>query len=111
MHQKPVCTETGACDRGRRRTSAAQPKQRAFKEAWNRDISAGKAGDDLRKTETDTTRPLLQCADPKEKISRMLLQRAPVYEEAAAYVVDVDDKSFEQIIKEIKEKTDETISH
>ena len=60
---------------------------------------------------TDTTRPLLQCADPKEKISRMLLQRAPVYEEAAAYVVDVDDKSFEQIIKEIKEKTDETISH
>ena len=51
MHQKPVCTETGACDRGRRRTSAAQPKQRAFKEAWNRDISAGKAGDDLRKTE------------------------------------------------------------
>ena len=27
------------------------PKQRAFKEAWNRDISAGKAGDDLRKTE------------------------------------------------------------
>ena len=58
---------------------------------------------------TDTTRPLLQCADPKEKISRMLLQRAPVYEEAAAYVVD--DKSFEQIIKEIKEKTDETISH
>lgn len=60
---------------------------------------------------TDTTRPLLQCADPKEKISRMLLQRAPVYEEAASYVVDVDDKSFEQIIKEIKEKTDETISH
>ena len=60
---------------------------------------------------TDTTRPLLQCADPKEKISRMLLQRAPVYEEAAAYVVDVDNKSFEQIIKEIKEKTDETISH
>ena len=41
----------------------------------------------------------------------MLLQRAPVYEEAAAYAVDVDDKSFEQIIKEIKEKTDETISH
>ena len=60
---------------------------------------------------TDTTRPLLQCADPKERISRMLSQRAQVYEEAATYVVDVDDKSFEQIIKEIKEKTNETISH
>ena len=86
MHQKPVCTETGACLRAKPETIYERLK-------------------------TDTTRPLLQCADPKEKISRMLLQRAPVYEEAAAYVVDVDDKSFEQIIKEIKEKTDETISH
>ena len=52
----------------------------------------------------DVTRPLLQGDDPKKKIREMLLVRGPVYEQAADAVVDVDEKGYEAIIKEILEK-------
>lgn len=52
----------------------------------------------------DSTRPLLQGDNPKEKISAMMSERAAVYEEAAQFIVDVDGKEFEEIVKEIGEK-------
>lgn len=52
----------------------------------------------------DSTRPLLQGDNPKEKIRTMMSERAAVYEEAAQIIVDVDDKEFEEIVKEIGEK-------
>ena len=52
----------------------------------------------------DVTRPLLQGEDPEKKIREMLLVRGPVYEQAADAVVDVDEKGYEAIIKEILEK-------
>lgn len=55
----------------------------------------------------DTSRPLLQCEDPLERIRSLLAQRAPVYEEAADLVVDVDGKDMEQIIAEIVQKLKE----
>ena len=52
----------------------------------------------------DVTRPLLQGTDPEKKIREMLLVRGPVYEQAADAVVDVDEKGYEAIIKEILKK-------
>ncbi|MBQ8188336.1 MAG: shikimate kinase [Lachnospiraceae bacterium] len=51
----------------------------------------------------DTTRPLLRGDNPKEKIKSMIEMRNPYYEEAADYIVCVDDKGFDTIIKEILE--------
>ena len=51
----------------------------------------------------DTTRPLLQGEDPQGKIKAMIAQRGPVYEAAADYVIDVDEKDFEEIQSEIEE--------
>lgn len=51
----------------------------------------------------DTKRPLLQGEDPRGKISTMIGQRGPVYEAAADYIIDVDGKSFEEIMAEIEE--------
>lgn len=55
----------------------------------------------------DTSRPLLQCEDPLERIRSLLAKRAPIYEEAADLVVDVDGKGMEQIITEIVQKLTE----
>lgn len=51
----------------------------------------------------DTTRPLLRGDNPKEKIKSMIEMRNPYYEAAADYIVCVDDKGFDTIIKEILE--------
>lgn len=55
----------------------------------------------------DTSRPLLQCENPLERIRSLLNERAPVYEETADLVVDVDGKDMEQIITEIVQKLKE----
>ena len=52
---------------------------------------------------SDTTRPLLQGAEPQRKIAELLEMRAVTYEEAADIIIDVDGKDFEQILSEIQE--------
>jgi len=52
----------------------------------------------------DTTRPLLQGDDPKTKIETLLSARKEFYEEAADYIIDVDGKSLDEIVKEILSK-------
>lgn len=49
----------------------------------------------------DTTRPLLQCADPLAKIQEMIQQRGPKYENVADFCVEVDGKDVSQIVNEI----------
>lgn len=51
----------------------------------------------------DDTRPLLRGDNPRQKIEEMIAARGPVYEETAHIRIDVDGKSFEQIMDEIKE--------
>lgn len=51
----------------------------------------------------DTTRPLLQGEDPQGKICSMIDVRGPVYESAANVCIDVDGKTFDDILKEIEE--------
>ena len=50
----------------------------------------------------DTTRPLLQCSDPQEKIRVLMEQRDQHYKDAADVIIQVDGKSFEQILNEIE---------
>ena len=52
----------------------------------------------------DTSRPLLQCAEPLAKIETLLDKRAPVYEAAADTIVDVDGKDMEQVLSELLDR-------
>lgn len=51
----------------------------------------------------DTTRPLLQGDNPQEKIRSLLELRDSCYAEAADVTIDVNGKSFEQILDEIEQ--------
>lgn len=54
----------------------------------------------------DTTRPLLQGENPKQKIEAMLEQRNPHYEACADVIVTVDGKNFDEILDEIVTKVE-----
>ncbi len=51
----------------------------------------------------DGTRPLLEHSTEgiKDRLQRLLIERSPIYERASDYVVDVDNKTVEQIALEI----------
>lgn len=51
-----------------------------------------------KRLKNDTTRPLLQCAEPLAKIKELLAQRAGIYEEAADIIFDVDGKDMEEVL-------------
>ncbi len=55
----------------------------------------------------DTTRPLLQGENPREKIRELLEAREAFYQEGADVVIEVSAKSFEDIITEIVEGMEE----
>lgn len=55
----------------------------------------------------DTTRPLLQCEDPKKRIEEMLESRREAYESSADLIVDTDDVSFEEIMDKIEKGLEE----
>ena len=50
----------------------------------------------------DTKRPLLQCEDPLQRIRELMKAREEAYSDAADIVVDVDGKTFEELIQEIE---------
>ena len=49
----------------------------------------------------DTTRPLLQSADPLARIKELLDKRSAVYDEAADLIIETDGKTPEEIVSEI----------
>ena len=51
----------------------------------------------------DTSRPLLQCEDPKARIEELLAQRNPIYESVADIVINVDGKQMKEVVQEIVE--------
>lgn len=57
----------------------------------------------------DGTRPLLQTSTEsiRDRLSRLMKERMPVYEHVADYIVDVDGKTPEQIAQEIVEMVGE----
>ncbi|MBQ8291499.1 MAG: shikimate kinase [Clostridia bacterium] len=60
-----------------------------------------------RRLKVDGTRPLLQTSTEsiRDRLARLMKERAPIYEHVADYIVDVDDKTPEDIAKEIVEMT------
>ncbi len=60
-----------------------------------------------KRLKVDGNRPLLQTSTEsiRDRLSRLLSERTPVYEHAADYIVDVDGKTPEQIAEEIIELT------
>lgn len=52
----------------------------------------------------DTTRPLLQTENPRGRIADLLNDREQLYEAAANFMVDVDDKNFDVIIQNIQDE-------
>ncbi len=55
----------------------------------------------------DESRPLLKGDNPEKKVSELLEKRSSVYESVADVIVDVDGKTFEEVMDEIIEKTEE----
>lgn len=55
----------------------------------------------VRRTEKDKKRPLLQVADPRQKIIELLAERDPLYREVATHVVTTDTRSPKLVAKEI----------
>lgn len=49
----------------------------------------------------DTTRPLLQCEDPLEKIKSLMKSRQEAYESCADVILDADEMSMEDCISRI----------
>lgn len=56
-----------------------------------------------KRLKVDGERPLLQTSTEsiRDRLARLLTERAPVYEHVADYIVDVDGKSPERIAEEI----------
>ena len=52
----------------------------------------------------DTTRPLLRCADPLERIRGLMEERREAYASCADIVLDVDEMEMEQIIQKIEKE-------
>ncbi len=51
----------------------------------------------------DTSRPLLQCEDPAERIRSLLEMRDPIYMRCADFVVDVDECDQAEVLTKILE--------
>lgn len=60
----------------------------------------------ISRVSNDTTRPLLaDKAGLEEKVRTMQSKRRPLYEEVADYIIDVDDKTPDEIVDEILRRT------
>jgi len=53
------------------------------------------------RTRHDTSRPLLATPDPRGKLQALLLEREPLYREAAHVVVDTGSQSTQAVVKRI----------
>jgi len=56
-----------------------------------------------KRTRSNSNRPLLNTANPKETISKMLQERTPLYAETAHLKLSTDDLSFQEIVTGILE--------
>ena len=61
----------------------------------------------VTRTVSNNNRPLLQNKDPKETLEKLMLTRAPLYEEIADITIMTDNKSLQEISKEIQRAINE----
>lgn len=58
----------------------------------------------MKRTEKDKNRPLLQTENRLQKIKELMDVRGPLYEEIADIIIDTDDQSIKQIVKNIRDR-------
>jgi shikimate kinase len=59
-----------------------------------------------RRLSRDTTRPMLQVADPRRRLDELFAQRDPSYRDCAHHVVDTARKSVTMIVSLISQQLD-----
>jgi len=55
----------------------------------------------LKRTRKDRNRPLLQTADPRQRLEELMRQRDPLYREIANLIVDTDNRSIRTTVNTI----------
>ena len=55
----------------------------------------------LKRVRADENRPLLHAGKTAETLGELLRVRTPVYEHVADYIIDTDNKSIEEVAREI----------
>lgn len=63
-----------------------------------------------RRLRSDTKRPLLQVADPQQKLRDLYLQRDPLYREVAQFIIDTERPSVETLVNIILTQFDKVRS-
>ena len=58
----------------------------------------------MKRTEKDRNRPLLQNGDRMQIIKELLEFREPLYEETADFIINTEENSIKQIVKQIRDK-------
>ena len=61
----------------------------------------------VKRTASTNNRPLLQNKDPEETLDKLMLTRAPLYEEIADITIMTDNKSLQEMSKEIQRAINE----
>lgn len=61
----------------------------------------------VKRTASSNNRPLLQNNDPEETLEKLMLTRAPLYEEIADITIMTDNKSLQEMSKEIQRAINE----
>jgi shikimate kinase len=61
----------------------------------------------VKRTASTNNRPLLQNKDPEETLEKLMLTRAPLYEEIADITIMTDNKSLQEMSKEIQRTINE----
>lgn len=63
-----------------------------------------RVSDVIERTKNDTTRPLLQAANPVQRVRELLIERAPIYDAVSDMKVSVTRKSPHEIAQEVLEE-------
>lgn len=83
-----------------------EENRRALK-AGTRVVYLRASPDDLaRRLSRDTTRPMLQVADPRQRLRELFAQRDPLYRECAHYTVDTARKSVPVLVSLVSMQID-----
>jgi len=62
----------------------------------------------LRRTAHDRNRPLLQTADPKQKLQELMALRDPLYREIADWVIETDGCRVRDVVQQIAHKIEQS---
>ena len=62
----------------------------------------------LQRTAHDRNRPLLQTANPKQKLQELMEARDPLYREIADWVIETDGCRVREVVQKIVQKIEQT---